>query len=171
MIHPEDLIRRANQTLYRGRGRPKEVDLRRAVSDAYYALFHALTAKSARLLVSGGRQPQRAYIRRLYTHSNLKSVCASYRSNRLPHQLPRCSTDPATMSDVRELARAFGELQEARHDADYAHETSFLELDTKTLVSQAETALAICRRLTPASDDYVFTFFLALFASPRRHPG
>ncbi len=38
--YAEPLILQANQLLSQGRGRPNQADLRRAVSNAYYALFH-----------------------------------------------------------------------------------------------------------------------------------
>ena len=54
-MKPEDLIRIA-ESLASGRagnlaGRPRQAELRRAVSAAYYALFHTLANSCADLLV------------------------------------------------------------------------------------------------------------------------
>ena len=50
-MNPHDLIRMARQLasgdLGSGRGRPRQAELRRAVSTAYYAMFHALALTAA----------------------------------------------------------------------------------------------------------------------------
>lgn len=53
-MKPDDFIRTARSLVtQQGAGRPRETDLRRAVSTAYYALFHCVAASGADLLVGG----------------------------------------------------------------------------------------------------------------------
>ncbi len=42
MAFHDDLLEQANHLARRERGRPRQASLRRAVSSAYYALFHLL---------------------------------------------------------------------------------------------------------------------------------
>src|SRR5712691_6919600 len=48
-----DLLAQARSLLRREPRRPKQASLRRAVSTAYYALFHLLIHEATRMLVSG----------------------------------------------------------------------------------------------------------------------
>ena len=48
---PEDLIAQAGRLANASPKRPRDVDLRRAVSSAYYALFHEMARTGADLLV------------------------------------------------------------------------------------------------------------------------
>ena len=48
MAYPEDLLEQANHLARREPKRPKQASLRRAVSTAYYALFHLLIGQAVR---------------------------------------------------------------------------------------------------------------------------
>ncbi len=48
MIKPEDYITQAEMLIGRSKKRPHEIHLRRAVSAAYYGMFHTLCKKSGR---------------------------------------------------------------------------------------------------------------------------
>ena len=58
-MNPQDLLRiaegLARGALSSGRGRPRQAELRRAVSAAYYALFHTLALCGASTLVGAAR--------------------------------------------------------------------------------------------------------------------
>ena len=54
MIRPDGLLEHAAQ-LAAGPGRPREADLRRGISAAYYAVFHDLTGRAARHLAGSFR--------------------------------------------------------------------------------------------------------------------
>lgn len=54
---PEDLLEQAGHLARRERKRPRQASLRRAVSAAYYALFHLLTSEPP---TSSGRLRRRA---------------------------------------------------------------------------------------------------------------
>lgn len=79
-MKPDDFIKTARALVNQeGSGRPRETDLRRAVSTAYYALLHCVAAAGADLLV-GGKQADRserawrqAY--RALNHGRAKSRC------------------------------------------------------------------------------------------------
>lgn len=62
-MDPRDLLRIAEMlasgALGEGRGRPRQAELRRAVSTAYYALFHSLAACCADLLIGASAAVRR----------------------------------------------------------------------------------------------------------------
>ncbi|MGC5011841.1 hypothetical protein ACLQ2R_13845 [Streptosporangium sp. DT93] len=109
-----------------GRGRPRTAYLRRATSTAYYALFYELVQHGARRATRSGPVEHQQAIGRWYAHGNFKKAARwveEIASNRTPPTVVRLLLiDPVTGTvppDLDVLASAFGELQEARHGADY----------------------------------------------------
>jgi len=80
---------------------PKPVDLRRAVSAAYYALFHLLTTEAAR---NWKHQSQRNRFARMFDHGRMKTCSSRISSRPLP-------VDPAEIpiaTDLKLVALRFG---------------------------------------------------------------
>ena len=79
-MNPHDLIRIARQlasgAVGENRGRPRQAELRRAVSAAYYALFHALAHCCANRLAGSGRD-EAAWIQtyRALEHGHARNQC------------------------------------------------------------------------------------------------
>ncbi len=71
--------------------RPKQGNLRRAVSTAYYALFHFLVDRSTRLLVgdTGQRKQFRKASARAYEHGEMARVAKTFSGGVLPASLQR----------------------------------------------------------------------------------
>ncbi len=106
-----DLVQPPNST---------EIAIRRAISAAYYGLFHRLTTAGAEAFRGGGVTLERQ-VSRAYSHSAMKNVCARYaRSPKQPLD-PKLQAlnDVAFDSRLPLLADAFCQLQEARQLADY----------------------------------------------------
>ena len=112
-------------------GRPRQAMLRRAVSTAYYAMFHALCQSNADTLV--GPAPAGPNISlwvdayRTLNHTTAK--------NRLT-QYVQATPDPA----VRSFANLFGNLQEQRISADYDPSARFVRTQVISLIDRAEAA-------------------------------
>ena len=101
MPFPEDLLEQASHLARRDRNRPKQASLRRAISTAYYALFHLLVSEAVGYWKLKGQRPALA---RAFDHGKMK------------HASNGCkSADP----NLQKVADAFVELQQARHLADY----------------------------------------------------
>ncbi len=113
-------------------GRPRETDLRRAVSTAYYALFHCLAACCADTLVggTGSNRDMRAWNR-------------TYRA--LEHRLAwrRCQhRDMAHFpSAIQTFASAFVIMQDRRHEADYAPDAEFSKSEVIQDIARAADAV------------------------------
>src|SRR5271154_6194951 len=73
---PQDLLNLARHLVDRNPGAPIEADLRRAVSTAYYALYHLLVeAATGQLVAVHALRPRFA---RSFDHKIMKTVCNEY---------------------------------------------------------------------------------------------
>jgi hypothetical protein len=74
-----------------GRGAPRQVDLRRAISSAYYALFHAVSIAGADHVVGRARQsgPLYALVYRSIDHRALRRFCEDLVKPTLPAKYAR----------------------------------------------------------------------------------
>lgn len=142
-------------------GKPRQVNLRRAVSAAYYALFHALVDEACRLILGGSHAeaPFRHALGRAFTHGAMKQSCAAFGGGTLKASvtkgLPASFSIPA---EVRRIANSFVRLQEQRHNADYDRSERFRRSDVLRFVDQAEAALNAFAGLPSSSER---KFFLA----------
>lgn len=142
---------------------PRPELLRRAVSSAYYALFHELIAEAVRqtLGVDASRSADRHAVARFYQHGEMRSVCRWVldRAQRrtLPDRVSALLDSP--QAALVEVAAALVTLQDARHDADYNHLATVRLDEARSHVTLARTVLA---GLPGLGGDRVYSNFLAL---------
>ena len=132
-LNPNSLISTANRLAYsQSKGRPRQEDLRRAVSTAYYAMFHALARSNANLLVGAtpSKRSNRAW-RQLYRALDHSQAAKSANRQELL-QFPQ---------DIQDFAVQFAKMQSHRHTADYDPMGSFSKSEVLQLI--LETSLAI----------------------------
>jgi hypothetical protein len=113
---------------------PTQVTLRRAVSAAYYAVFHFLIFDAT---ANWGNASLRTALARAYDHGVMKA--ASYRlldANKFPF----AGEDATVVTRLRFVARTFNLLQEDRHFADY---NLTGDLDAVDALKQVKSAEAI----------------------------
>src|SRR5277367_3991443 len=72
MPFPDDLLEQAKHLANRERRKPRQASLRRAVSTAYYALFHLLISEAT---LNWRRPEQRHLFARMFEHGKMKSAC------------------------------------------------------------------------------------------------
>ena len=105
--------------------------IRRAISTAYYAVFHALTASNADTLIGSvhNQLTADAWIRiyRGLNHNHAKT------------QLQRNRT--GLSADARMFADLFHDLQNERHNADYNPRADFTVQTATTWLNKAEAAI------------------------------
>lgn len=169
MIRPDGLLEHAAQ-LAAGPGRPREADLRRGISAAYYAVFHDLTGRAARHLVGSFPQETQNEIRRAWSHRKIARLAKHVvdRSNTLNRESDATLPDSlkkygqlldiaAKDTDLVACMRIFTQLQEQRYSADNDHNA---ELTKSDLVEACEGAGLARERLGDAGK----TACKALFA-------
>ena len=137
---PEQLLQLATDLAEINTRRPRRVDLCRAVSTTYYALFHCLALTCADGLAGRsrtvGRRPMWRRVYRALEHRQAKTRCEN-----VPPSLPE---------EMRDFGQVFAELQGKRHLADYDPDYLVRKSDVVADINDVRTAIA--RFLaTPAS--------------------
>lgn len=139
-----------------GAGRPRQADLRRAISSAYYALFHLLCQEAARMYAVSDLfiQP----LARSLDHGELKAVCQEFKSGRLPDYLR--SGIASIPPELKNIANAFSSLQEFRHEADYdlsqAASTRITRTFVRSQIIEAHNAIAAWERIKSSDEAKIF---------------
>ena len=136
-----DLLKQARHLARKEPKRPSQASLRRAVSASYYALFHLLIGEATQLMLSGRRRrPLRQSLARAFAHSTMKRVAQQFANQSVSDKLIHGFNDEALDSDLVDFADAFVELQQARHEADYALHRRFTRSEVVELIDRVDTA-------------------------------
>lgn len=138
MTLASDLLAQAKHLVSRERGRPRQASLRRAASVAYYALFHLLIREASQRLVPGPAIQK--LVARVYTHIEMSKASRSFSGGTLPQKFVGITGSQPLPLALRNVANAFVELQQARHEADYNVAKSFSRAEVQSLIDQAEQA-------------------------------
>lgn len=167
MTYAAELVRHARELIGGQYGPPgsasDEVVLRRALSSAYYGLFHRLTTAGSMPFAAGGK-PLRFQAARAFSHAAMRKVCDAYvrsPARPFPPGLESLSPSPPDKR-LNEVALAFTRLQEGRHLADYDLLAVIEAAYTSELVSIAETALADFDAIQSLPETTVFLTALLL---------
>jgi len=127
--------------------RPRQSDLKRAVSTAYYAMFHALCRNCADCLIGGTNaarsEPAWRQAYRAVEHRFAKNQCAN---GEIIGKFPK---------EIEDFANAFKSLQEKRHAADYDPFSRFTLTEVNTSIDAAEAAIRKFQK-TPIRDRRAF---------------
>lgn len=143
-------------------GALRQVDLRRAVSAAYYAIFHAMLAATADYFVGASNKStsQYALVYRSIDHKILREVCEVAMKQAPPSKYSRYIPMGGFGADIHAFATAAIELQEKRHLADYDPLFRITASDVLLTVRTAQAALAKFQ----SADAALRNVFLALLA-------
>ena len=109
---------------------PTQAELRRAVSTAYYAVFHCLAGVAANVLIGTSRSPAWHQVYRALEHGRARNACLHKQAmKRFP-------------PEIQDFADVFVDLQKARHQADYAPEGQYDEQGVLKTIDMAGNAIA-----------------------------
>lgn len=160
-----DLIDLARKIAELDPRKPRQANLRRAVSTAYYALFHYLVDEVCRAQIGtqNSQKEHRYVLARAFAHTSMKDACVSFAGGTLKEAiikgLPRDANGNYSIPiEIRSIAATFVELQEKRHLADYDLSETFFKVEVLRLIEQANLDVESFRRLA-VSDTR--KFFLA----------
>lgn len=169
-IEPAALLRHARR-IVAVLPEPAETEYRRAVSAAYFALFHAVTLRAVELLVSGDVPDQRYERVREFDHADIRKV-ALWASGAGPPPQPFASEAALARGDrrVRVIARAIGRLNLERRHADYDHFAQFGQSRANRAIGIAEEAVAIVTAPAFGASDGGRAFLRMLAAQPGARP-
>ncbi|MBX3102209.1 MAG: hypothetical protein KF690_06855 [Bacteroidetes bacterium] len=148
----QDLLEQARHLAHKEPKRPKQASLRRAVSAAYYTLFHHLVGTSCTLLFSNTQRSVHAIAARAFEHTSIKEACTNFNKQPLPPKYRDLvdyhrSTPESELEVLRHFAATFIRLQDLRHDADYNLDKSFEKLEVFELIDEVQQAILNLREL------------------------
>jgi hypothetical protein len=155
-----DLLEQAGHLARREKKRPKQASLRRAISASYYSLFHLLLAEAAKRVVSDANL--RRLVSRAFSHTEMYRAARCFASGgSLPAQVAAAFSGSIPL-ELRQVAEAFVDLQQARHDADYNLLKSFARQEALDHVATAQGASTAWNTVKArASDKVAVELFLS----------
>jgi uncharacterized protein (UPF0332 family) len=151
MAFAEDLLEQSHHLAHRDTGTAKQASLRRAVSTAYYALFHLLIDDA---VGHWAVERQRGVLARTFDHSKMRGVCDDLlkvvRSGRI------------VPPELVHVARTFVTLQQHRHTADYDNTIEWSSSDLVEVLELASGAFDAWRviRGQDVAQDFLLDLFL-----------
>jgi uncharacterized protein (UPF0332 family) len=157
----EDLLEQALRLATLDVKKPKQANLRRAISSLYYAVFHLLVDEACRIQIGAQRNqaPFRQVLGRAFAHGVMKEACKSFGGGTLKKGvakgLPAGFTIPG---EIRELAETFVDLQDNRHLADYDLTERFKRSEVLVLIAEVRKHSETFRNLASSNEK---RFFLA----------
>jgi uncharacterized protein (UPF0332 family) len=140
MPFAEHLLEQAQHLASREKKRPRQASLRRAVSTAYYALFHLLIHEATR---NWKRAAQRPLLARAFEHGKMKSACDKKRSElrafitSVPPPPPR---ERAVAQHLYTIVDTFIQAQQQRHTADYDNSTQWTRTEVFAQIAAVSVA-------------------------------
>jgi uncharacterized protein (UPF0332 family) len=143
---PFELLKLARRLLGRATAAPNQASLRRAISTAYYAIFHLLTLEAGGIFV--GRTETVELIVRAYDHGEMARVSRFFAEGNLPRMLVSLGRrfsdkkEREKLEKLKAVADAFVKLQDARHRADYDLTARYDRSEATRLVDLAELAFS-----------------------------
>lgn len=162
-MNPEHLLEQAEALLEAPEhGAPRQADKRRAISAAYYALFHFVLSAAAGEFIGGIHRasPPYRFVYRSIAHGRVKAICKE-----APKATPSASFQafwPAGGfgQPLIRFATLFVELIEARHTADYDPVFRVKTEEAKRFVRSARRAIASFEAVDPAERKLFLTFLV-----------
>lgn len=136
MTYHDELLQQALDLANKNPSSPAQADLRRAVSAAYYALFHLLISET---VAHWNLDSSRDGLARMFEHRVMAKASERILDAKL---FPFSGEDPAVVRQLRALAKVFGRLQDERHIADYENATSWTQHEALEEVKTAVRAFS-----------------------------
>ena len=144
ILNPNHLLDQAEKLIAPPpHGPPRQADIRRAISAAYYSVFHATLAAAADQYVGaihrGTNRYSLAY--RSIDHQKIREICAKVKLHPVPREISPYTPPAGFDSETRNLASVLHELQQKRHDADYNPSIRVRTSDARLAIGAARNAL------------------------------
>ena len=161
MAFPEDLLEQARHLAQRESKRPRQASLRRAVSTAYYALFHLLITETTK---NWKRPAERFTLARMFDHAFMAKACAAKRDSLISHfnTHPSPSAQLEIQKHLHVVAVTFVRMLQDRHTADYDSSTQWTRTDTLEAIDSVQAAFQSWKAIRTGHDAQNFLVTLLL---------
>lgn len=144
-INPDEMLLTARQLV--DSATPSQADLRRAVSTAYYSMFHKLSKTATERFLGSHLNSAYKELYRSFSHQQMKQVCEAITAAQIKQPFAARLAFNVPTQNVQDFARGFIELQQNRHEADYNPRKIHNFQDSSSLVQLAEDAIAAFSRI------------------------
>lgn len=140
----------------------RQVDLRRAVSAAYYGVFHFTCAALADHVVGSTHRssPRHALVYRSVDHRALRELCQGIVRPTPPPKLARHLPPGCIGRDMVTFSGIVLDLQDGRHRADYDPTATFIRGESRAAVTAGRNAVRRFRASPMAERAMVLTLLL-----------
>lgn len=159
MAYHDDLLTQAGELLHKNEQNSNQADLRRAVSSAYYAIFHLLISEAA---LNWSRESSRDAFGRMFDHGLMRKASQRILDSRL---FPFDGEDPTLVQNLRTVAQAFVQLQDKRHLADYHNGIRWTHTESLQEVTTVRKALLIWNSIR--NQNLAQEYLVSLLIKPR----
>ena len=166
MPYPDDLLEQATHLARREPRRPRQASLRRAVSTAYYALFHLLISEAT---LNWKRSVQRPVMTRLFEHGKMKSASEKQFAacKRIMNSKPPLVDGPEfhCIRHLIKVSEVFILAQHLRHSADYDNAKIWRRTEVLSVIDDVTDAFQSWLEIRdePIAQDYL----LSLLGNPK----
>ncbi len=168
-LHGE-LLRQARHLAVKESKKPRQASLRRSVSASYYSLFHLLIDEAAKRMFTGNdRAALRDVVARAFNHGKMYKVAKSYSALTTNVRMHPGLNGQSIQPQLVNVAEAFVELQQARHEADYNRAHRFTRSEALYLLSMAQAAFENWKVVRKTLQADVFLASLLVSNDPRGH--
>jgi hypothetical protein len=147
----DDLLEDARSLADKGAAEDRKSCMRRAISTAYYAVFHLLIAD---FVEHWEFEDQRARLARMFIHQKMKDAPFKPKDRNNPTPIE------AALSDA---IAGFSQLQDDRHRADYDIGWNVVETDVRDAINLAEATFEKWRLIR--DDDVARHHLLSMFGA------
>lgn len=162
ILNPQHLLEQAKTlvALYPKR-KPRQVDLRRAISSAYYAVFHRIATAAADEFVGVRLRRDLRYVLvyRGIEHGLIRQLCEEAAKSIPKPRYRKYLRKRELSAGIKSFANIFPSLQSKRHEADYDPSTTLTTIDALYAIHLAERAIAAFES-APQEDRKLFLTFL-----------
>jgi uncharacterized protein (UPF0332 family) len=161
MSFANDLLEQARHLANREPKRPRQASLRRAVSAAYYALFHLLASETAK---NWKRVEERPTLARMLDHGPMGKVCTTKRDelNEYFKTRPPVSRQREVAGHLQIITKTFVLMLQHRHSADYDGATKWTRTDVLEKIESVEAAFQSWREIREEHEAQNFLVTLLL---------
>ena len=153
----QDLLQQADRLATFEGVNPSQASLRRAVSTAYYALFHLLIEEAA--LRWQGSSEARTGFERGFQHATMKNISIQFQK---PAWRDWHGIQQPVPPVLRQVATAFVDLQNKRQTADYDNHEQWSATDVERTLDTARSAFENWQPISadPMAGNYLLAMLL-----------
>jgi hypothetical protein len=146
-------------------GEPHQTDLRRAISSAYYGVFHFTLASAADMVVGTDNRSTARYslAYRSVDHARLRTLCSQLKASQMSSDLSPY-VPAGGFGEIIDFARLAANLLQLRNLADYHPSELFTIDEARAAVSEAREAI---RHFQAANEKQQQVFLTLLLFRPR----